>query len=39
LAWFQPTRPELFTPERMPVFNLILDEDHFYGFRRSASRA
>jgi sarcosine oxidase len=32
LAWFQPARPELFTPQRMPVFNLILDEDHFYGF-------
>jgi sarcosine oxidase len=32
LAWFQPSRPELFTPERMPVFNLILDGDHFYGF-------
>ena len=32
LAWFQPTKPELFTPERMPVFNLILDGDHFYGF-------
>jgi len=32
LAWLQPTRPELFTPERMPVFNLILDGDHFYGF-------
>jgi sarcosine oxidase len=32
LAWFQPTRLELFTPERMPVFNLILDGDHFYGF-------
>jgi sarcosine oxidase len=32
LAWFQPTRPELFVPERMPVFNLILDGDHFYGF-------
>jgi sarcosine oxidase len=32
LAWFQPTRSELFTPERMPVFNLILDGDHFYGF-------
>jgi sarcosine oxidase len=31
LAWVQPTRPELFTPERMPVFNLILDGDHFYG--------
>ena len=32
LAWFQPTRPELFTPQRMPVFNLILDDEHFYGF-------
>ena len=32
LAWFQPARPELFSPERMPVFNLILDGDHFYGF-------
>jgi sarcosine oxidase len=32
LAWFQPSRPEIFAPERMPVFNLILDGDHFYGF-------
>jgi sarcosine oxidase len=32
LAWFQPTRPELFTPNRMPVFNLVLEGDHFYGF-------
>lgn len=32
LAWFQPARPELFTPQRMPVFNLMLDGDHFYGF-------
>jgi sarcosine oxidase len=32
LAWFQPTRPELFVPQRMPVFNLILDDEHFYGF-------
>ena len=32
LAWFQPSRPEIFEPERMPVFNLILDGDHFYGF-------
>ncbi len=31
LAWFLPTRPEIFTPERMPVFNLIVDDDHFYG--------
>lgn len=32
LAWFQPSRPELFTPERFPVFNLVLDGEHFYGF-------
>jgi sarcosine oxidase len=32
LAWFQTTRTELFTPERMPVFNLIVDGEHFYGF-------
>jgi sarcosine oxidase len=32
LAWFQPERPELFTPERLPVFNLVLDGEHFYGF-------
>jgi len=32
LAWFQPTQPELFTPARLPVFNLALDGDHFYGF-------
>ena len=32
LGWFQPLRPELFTPERFPVFNLELGNDHFYGF-------
>lgn len=32
LAWFQPQRPELFTPERFPVFNLRVPEGHFYGF-------
>jgi sarcosine oxidase len=32
LAWLQPTRPDLFEPERMPVFNLALDGEHFYGF-------
>ncbi len=32
LAWFQPSRPEVFAPERMPVFNLRLDGEHFYGF-------
>jgi sarcosine oxidase len=32
LVWLQPTRPELFQPDRMPVFNLALDGEHFYGF-------
>ncbi len=32
LAWLQPMRPELFAPDRFPVFNVILDEGHFYGF-------
>ncbi len=32
LAWLQPTRPEHFEPSRMPVFNLALDGEHFYGF-------
>ena len=32
LAWLQPVRPELFTPERFPVFNLLAPEGRFYGF-------
>ncbi len=32
LAWLQPLRPELFAPDRFPVFNLQLDGEHFYGF-------
>ena len=32
LAWLQPLRPELFSPERFPVFNLEVEEGHFYGF-------
>jgi sarcosine oxidase len=32
LAWFQPRRPELFTPERFPVFYVRVDEGPFYGF-------
>ena len=32
LAWLQPSRPELCRPDRMPVFNLALDGEHFYGF-------
>lgn len=32
LAWLQPARPELFAPERFPVFNLQVDEGRYYGF-------
>lgn len=32
LAWFQPNRPEIFLPARMPVFNITLEGEHFYGF-------
>jgi sarcosine oxidase len=32
LAWLQPTRPDLFAAERFPVFNLQVDEGHYYGF-------
>jgi sarcosine oxidase len=32
LGWFQPMRPELFTPERFPVFNVEFGDEHFYGF-------
>lgn len=32
LAWFQTSRPEFFTPETFPVFNLIVDEGRYYGF-------
>ncbi len=32
LAWFQPRRPELFTPERFPVFNILVEEGRYYGF-------
>ncbi len=31
LAWLQPRRPALFTPERFPVFNLELEEGRYYG--------
>lgn len=31
LAWLQPSEPELFAPERFPVFNLVLDGEHVYG--------
>jgi sarcosine oxidase len=32
LAWLHPLRPELFSPERFPVFNLIVEEGRYYGF-------
>ena len=32
LAWLQPTRPELFSPERFPVFLLDVDAGSYYGF-------
>ncbi|HET6820674.1 MAG TPA: N-methyl-L-tryptophan oxidase [Candidatus Limnocylindria bacterium] len=32
LAWLQPTRPELFTPDRFPVFLLDVEEGNYYGF-------
>jgi sarcosine oxidase len=32
LAWLQPERPDDFTPDRFPVFNLIVEEGRFYGF-------
>jgi sarcosine oxidase len=31
LAWLQPTRPELFEPERFPVFNVSVEEGRYYG--------
>ena len=32
LAWLDPLEPELFAPERFPVFNVALEEGHLYGF-------
>jgi sarcosine oxidase len=32
LGWFEPSRPELFEPARLPVFNVVVDEGHYYGF-------
>jgi sarcosine oxidase len=31
LGWFQPRHPELFMPERFPVFNLLVEEGRYYG--------
>ncbi len=32
LGWFQPLRPERFTPATFPVFNLAVEEGRYYGF-------
>jgi sarcosine oxidase len=32
LAWLQPKRPEWFTTERFPVFNIDVEEGRYYGF-------
>ena len=32
VAWLQPRRPEWFTPERFPVFNVTVEEGRYYGF-------
>ena len=33
LGWFQPLRPELFTPSTFPVFNVAVSEsEKYYGF-------
>jgi sarcosine oxidase len=31
LAWLEPSRPELFVPDRFPVFYLEVEEGRFYG--------
>jgi len=32
LLWTQPLRPELFTPDAFPIFNMEAPEGHYYGF-------
>ena len=32
LGWFQPSRPELFRPDRFPVFSAEFEEGRFYGY-------
>jgi sarcosine oxidase len=32
LAWLQPQRPEHFTPQTFPVFNMQVGEERYYGF-------
>ncbi len=32
VGWLQPTRPEIFTPERFPVFIMDVADGSYYGF-------
>jgi sarcosine oxidase len=32
LGWFQPFEPDLFAPERFPVFNIWVEEGRYYAF-------
>jgi sarcosine oxidase len=32
LAWFDPLEPQLFDPQRFPVFNIAVPEGRWYGF-------
>jgi sarcosine oxidase len=32
VGWFEPSDAALFAPERFPVFNVQVDEGHYYGF-------
>jgi sarcosine oxidase len=31
LAWLQPSFPDLFAPNKFPVFNLVVEEGRYYG--------
>lgn len=31
LGWFQPKKPELYSRDRFPVFNIMTDEGRYYG--------
>ena len=32
LGWFQPSRPELYRPDRFPVFSAEFEEGRYYGY-------
>lgn len=32
VGWFEVRRPELFAPDRFPVFNALVEEGRYYGF-------